>query len=128
MKNKVKIGLGIGVCLILGVLAVFFLSNNTNIPPTTTTTTTTTTLASTTTFATTTTLSGIQCVDSEGVDYDLAGSITYIIDMNTGRKNTLWDKCTSTTDLMEYICIPERNDWGANTHTCPNGCSNGACV
>ena len=64
------------------------------------------------------------CADSDGgKDYYTAGTVKGSSNLGIYTK---MDKCISNTALYEFYCA--NNNWVRETYTCPNGCSNGACI
>lgn len=64
------------------------------------------------------------CTDSDGgKDYNAKGNV--VAKSPTSDIN-VWDLCSDSTRLVEYFCTNLQQS--GETYTCPNGCSNGACL
>ncbi len=66
------------------------------------------------------------CTDSDdGKDYDNKGTVTLV---TAGLTSSKTDSCDSQGKIVEYFCTAENaNQISQETHTCPNGCKDGAC-
>ena len=66
------------------------------------------------------------CSDTEGKNFYVAGTITYL-NPQTMQMETKSDKCSSSSGLIEYSCPDYSGSWYAeNPVACP--CSNGVCT
>mgnify|MGYP001614889997 CR=1 FL=1 len=64
------------------------------------------------------------CVDGDGVNYDLRGTTKMFID---GSENSYYDYCSSdNTKVVEYYCSANKIE--KVSYACLNGCYNGACI
>src|SRR3989344_6709344 len=65
------------------------------------------------------------CADSDGgKTYSTKGNV---VASSPTSSIDVTDLCSSSNSLVEYFCNPDKTQSG-ETYTCPNGCSNGACV
>src|SRR3989338_2384407 len=65
------------------------------------------------------------CTDSDGgKTYSTKGNV---VASSPTSSIDVTDLCSSSSALVEYFCNPDKTQSG-ETYTCPNGCSNGACV
>src|SRR3989338_18542 len=65
------------------------------------------------------------CVDSDGgKTYSTKGNV---VASSPTSSIDVTDLCSDSNKLVEYFCNPDKTQSG-ETYTCPNGCSNGACV
>ena len=65
------------------------------------------------------------CADSDGgKTYSTKGNV---VASSPTSSIDVTDLCSSSSALVEYFCNPDKTQSG-ETYTCPNGCSNGACV
>jgi len=66
------------------------------------------------------------CTDSDGgININIIGTIVDPDDVGTGIFRAT-DKCLLNNQILEYSCLNDA--WYANYLSCPNGCSNGACI
>ncbi len=64
------------------------------------------------------------CDDSDGgKDYNVKGRVTA---SSPTSSTDVTDLCSGSTGLVEYFCTNLQQS--GETYTCPNGCSNGACI
>lgn len=65
------------------------------------------------------------CTDSDGgKNYSIRGNV---VAKSPASDINVWDLCSGSTEsLVEYFCI--NTSQSGETYTCPNGCSNGACI
>ena len=95
----------------IGIVGVAY---NSNPPPT---------LVGTMPFGNTHTIlpSSTVCTDTDGGKiYDVKGTVTAGV-------NIMTDACKDNFDLWENYCVGT-SGFGTDVYTCPNGCSNGACI
>src|SRR3989344_4800348 len=65
------------------------------------------------------------CVDSDGgKTYSTKGNV---VASSPTSSIDVTDLCSDPNKLVEYFCTSDKQQSG-ETYTCPNGCSNGACV
>ena len=65
------------------------------------------------------------CTDSDGgKTYSTKGNV---VASSPTSSIDVTDLCSDSSKLVEYFCNPDKTQSG-ETYTCPNGCSNGACV
>lgn len=65
------------------------------------------------------------CTDSDGgKDYNAKGNV---VASSPTSSIDVTDLCSDSNKVVEYFCNPDKTQSG-ETYTCPNGCSNGACV
>ncbi|MBI2057048.1 hypothetical protein HYT91_02220 [Candidatus Pacearchaeota archaeon] len=65
------------------------------------------------------------CTDSDGgKTYSTKGNV---VASSPTSSIDVTDLCSDSTKVVEYFCNPDKTQSG-ETYTCPNGCSNGACV
>src|SRR3989338_8775706 len=65
------------------------------------------------------------CADSDGgKTYSTKGNV---VASSPTSSIDVTDLCSDSNKLVEYFCTSDKQQSG-ETYTCPNGCSNGACV
>ena len=66
------------------------------------------------------------CTDTDGgKNYNIKGTTTGPQGSNIVTKT---DSCLNNNQVGEWFCWPSDNHVEGTTYTCPNGCSNGACL
>ncbi len=64
------------------------------------------------------------CTDSDGgKDYNVKGNV---VASSPTSSTDVTDLCSDSTKVVEYFCTNLQQS--GETYTCPNGCSNGACI
>ncbi|MEI6731538.1 MAG: hypothetical protein WCK90_02540 [archaeon] len=68
------------------------------------------------------------CTDSDGgKNYYTKGKVT-LNDLSFGINGAKEDVCVGDTVVGEYYCLNSSTYGGSISYTCPNGCSDGACI